>query len=87
MGGTKGAAMAREELTEQELLKVLNRELSAFDTCSDCRFTSIQRTIGADETGCNWSYANLRCSGQPADVCRSAADHVISAARGRFNVA
>jgi len=78
--------MARQELTEQDLLKALNGELSAFDTCADCRFTSIQKTRGTDETGCNWSGANLRCSGQPADVCRSAADHVISGARAKFNV-
>jgi hypothetical protein len=76
----------RQVLTEQELLAALNKELSAFDTCTDCRFDSIQRIRGTDELGCNWSAANLRCSGQPADICRSAATHVLSAARAKFNV-
>ena len=78
--------MPRQELTQPDLLNALNKELAAYDTCADCRFTSISKTRDCDETGCNWSGANLRCSGQPADVCREAADRVIAAARERFNV-
>jgi hypothetical protein len=78
--------MARQELTEQALLNNLNQQLSAHDTCSDCRFTSIGRIRDTDESGCNWSQANLQCSGQPVAVCRQAADHVISTARAIFNL-
>lgn len=79
-------AMARQELTERELLAFLNQQLSAHDTCSDCRFTSIGQIRGADETGCNWSHVNLQCGGQPVAVCRQAADYVISAAREKYNL-
>ncbi len=78
--------MTRQVLTEQELLAALNKELSEFDGCADCRFTSVQRIRGVDELGCNWSAANLRCSGQPVDVCRNAADRVLSAARAKYSV-
>ena len=47
--------------------------------------TSIARLRGTDETGCNWSHANLQCSGQPAAVCRPAADRVVSVAREKYN--
>lgn len=78
--------MTRRELTEPELLNVLNRQLAAHDTCANCRFTSVSRLEGPDETGSNWSHVNLRCSGQPADVCRPAADHVISTAKEKYNL-
>lgn len=80
--------MARQELTERELLAILNEQLSTHDrhdTCAGCRFTSIARLRGTDETGCNWSHANLQCSGQPAAVCRPAADRVVSVAREKYN--
>ena len=78
--------MAREILSTDALLEVLNRELSRFDACNDCRFTSITRIRGTDEAGCNWSQANLRCSGQPTDVCQPAAAQVISQTKAKYNI-
>ena len=78
--------MPRQLISNDHLLDILNRELSNHDTCTDCRFTSITLLRGVDESGCNWSTANLRCSGQPAEVCLPAAGRVINTAKDRYNI-
>jgi len=78
--------MIRKLFTESELIAFLNAEIFKFDECKNCKFTSITRLDEEDADGCNWSSANLRCSGQPATVCASSADKVVSLARGKFNV-
>lgn len=73
-------------LSEDDLLHVLNTELSTKDECAGCKFTSVVRLKGTDKTGCNWSHANLRCSGQPVAVCHAAADRVISSTKDKYNI-
>ena len=78
--------MKRQILKIDELLDVLNDELSRFDTCVECRFKSIIPSGDLDETGCNWSHANLNCRGYPATVCEPAAARVMAEAKRRYNV-
>lgn len=78
--------MPRKMLSENDLLRVLNDEISTKDECAGCKFTSVVRLKDADETGCNWSHANLRCSGRPADVCCAVADRVISSTKDKYNI-
>lgn len=80
------------------LLEVMNRELARHDTCIECRFKSIIPLGDTDEFGCNWSHANLNCSGypaavgssaaicQPATYCQPVAARVIAEAKGKYNV-
>lgn len=90
--------MARQTLKIDRLLEIMNHELSRFDTCVECRFKSIVPREEVDETGCNWSHANLNCRGypaavgretalcQPSTVCEPVALRVISQAKGKYNV-
>ena len=69
--------MARQVVTEQELLHTLNQRLALRDQCSGCQFTSVVRLQGQAHDGRNWTTANLRCSGTPASVCAPAANAVV----------
>jgi hypothetical protein len=78
--------MQRKTVPEAELLKWINTELAKDDDCTDCRVTSVMRLRGVDVDGCNWSDANLRCSGRPVVLCQSEANDVIAQARSLFNI-
>ena len=56
----------RKVLTLDQLLEAMNRKLASCDTCNDCHFSTIVPLARYDETGCNWSHANLTCKGYPA---------------------
>ena len=64
--------MARHLLKIDKLLEIMNRKLVQHDTCMECRFNSIVPLGDADESGCNWSHANLNCKGYPATVSQPA---------------
>lgn len=78
--------MNRETLPDAELLGWLNSEIATHSGCDDCRFTSVTRLLENDDDGCNWSSANLRCSGGPVDPCRTVANAVLANARSHFNL-
>lgn len=69
-----------------ELLSWMNSQLSNYDECNDCAFTSIFELAEPDQDGCNWSVGNLRCSGAPAVVCTPVATMVARDARAKFNL-
>lgn len=77
--------MPRRTVSEVELLQWINAELAKDDDCTDCRVTSVVRGC-VDAQGCNWSSANLRCSGRPVVPCQSVANKVIAQARLLFNI-
>jgi len=88
----------RKLLTLDQLLEAMNRKLVGYDTCNGCRFSTIVPLEKDDETGCNWSHANLNCEGypvtlnqlsehcKPASVCQPKAARVIAGARQLYNV-
>jgi hypothetical protein len=88
--------MPRQTIKIDNLLEILNDELSNYDECIDCRFHSIIPRIAQDNSGCNWSHANLRghlaptgplmALSQPASACYPIAARVISKAREMYNV-
>lgn len=90
--------MARQTLKIDRLLELMNKELSRFDTCVECRFKSIVPREEVDESGCNWSHANLNCRGYPATVgreaaicrpstvCEPVALRVIAEAKDKYNI-
>lgn len=77
----------RQIVSEEELLKWLNAELSKYDECDDCRFTSVMRLRDTDVNGCNWSPPYLRCSGRSVEPCRGVASEIVAQAQARFNLA
>lgn len=90
--------MTRKLVTLDQLLEAMNSKLVCYDICSDCRFSTIVPLEGTDETGCNWSHANLNCKGYPATlgpssanclptaVCQPRAARVIAEAKQIYNV-
>jgi hypothetical protein len=78
--------MPRKTVSEVELLQWINAELAKNDDCVDCRVTSVMRLRDVDADGCNWSSANLRCSGRPVVLCQSVANEAIAQARLLFNI-
>ncbi len=78
--------MGRTVLSEEELILLLNGELSKHEECNDCHFIGIVKLRNYDEGGCNWSSVNLRCSGIPADICKPTADEIICEAKTKYNI-
>jgi len=90
--------MTRKILKIDKLLDLMNHELSRYDSCVECRFKSIMPLGGVDESGCNWSHANLNCRGypaavgqsislcQPSTVCQPIVARVIVEAKKKYNV-
>jgi len=76
---------ARQILSGHDLLMLLNFELSAYDECADCRFTSIRRSL-RDETGSNWRGAHLESGGGLTDAARDAASHVLDEVHEAYNL-
>ena len=88
----------RKLLTLDQLIEVMNNKLIRYNTCSECRFSTIVPLERHDETGCNWSHANLNCKGypvtlnqlsehcQPSSVCQPKAARVIAEAKQLYNV-
>ena len=74
----------REEVSEDELLTILNEELSKHAELRKCSFISIQRTE-PDKTGCNWSAA-VRSSGAPHYISAPVTGKIVSEARKKYNV-
>lgn len=78
--------MNLQKVSESELLEILNIELHRDGDHEGCWFTSVQPLSEIDENGCNWSSANLRCSGVSAATCKLDADQVVQEARAKYRL-
>ena len=76
----------RQVLSEHEVLMLLNFELSAYEECADCHFTSVKPAKAADETGCNWCNADLRVDGAATEAARKITRQVVDEVRDTYNV-
>ena len=76
---------ARQVLSEHDVLSLLNFELSAYEECADCHFTSI-RTAIRDETGSNWRGASLHGDGDVTDTARKISRQVLDEVHEAYNV-
>ena len=82
----KGKPSARDTVAAEWLEAHLNSEILKFESCSACEITGIMQLGPPDDAGCNWAYATLRCSGEPAALCRAIAERVIDEAKTKFNL-
>jgi hypothetical protein len=78
--------MEREELSEEELLILLNRELSKHNDMNQVVFSSIERLAEPDRTGCNWSMARVKSGRVPHHVVAPVTGQIVSEARKKYNV-
>jgi len=76
--------ITRKEVTEDELLEILNSELSKRAELKKCSFISIRRTK-PDGTGCNWS-AEVRSSGVPHHVSAPITGKIAADAKKKYNI-
>ena len=74
----------RKEVTEDELLEILNSELSKHAELKKCGFLSIQR-VEPDGTGCNWS-AEVRSRGVPHHVSAPIVGKIAAEAKKKYNL-
>lgn len=49
-----------QALSAKDLLALLNWELSAYEECNGCHFTSIRSMRDRDDTGTNWLDARVQ---------------------------
>ena len=75
---------AREEVTEDELLNILNSELYKHAELKKCSFISIQRSK-PDRTGCNWS-AEVKSKGVPHYVSAPITGKIAAEAKRKYNL-
>ena len=78
--------MERKEVSEGELLVLLNAELSKHNDMNKVSFVSIERLAEPDGTGSNWSKAIVRGGGAPHYVVAPVTGGIVSAARKKYNV-
>jgi hypothetical protein len=77
----------REFLSEHDALRLLNYELSAYEECMACHFTSVKRANAVDASGCNWRGADLQVDGTATETARRITKHVVDEVRGKYNLA
>lgn len=75
----------REILSAHDVLALLNFELSAYDECADCHFTSVKPSI-RDETGSNWRGASLHSDGPMTDAARRIGRQVFDEVHEAYNI-
>ncbi|MEN8258353.1 MAG: hypothetical protein ABFS09_10880 [Thermodesulfobacteriota bacterium] len=78
--------MERTLVTENELLAYLNKELEKAGHHEQCCFDYIIRLKIDDRTGCNWAYADMKCSGSQENACPPYAEKIVAGARAQFNL-
>ena len=78
--------MNRQLVDEEWLCNYLNTEILKHEECVDCNFSGIMMLRGTDESGCNWSFPYVSCSGKLSEVCSPIAQRVVAEAMKRFNL-
>ena len=74
----------RREVTEDELLNILNSELYNHAQLKKCSFISVKRSK-PDGTGCNWS-AEVRCSGVSHHISAPVTGKIAAEAKRKYNL-
>ncbi len=80
-------------VSEDELLAILNKELSRYDQCEGCNFNFPPvKLIHPDEAGCNWTTVGLyeACGGGLfgglSEICRPFAFSIVFDAKEKYNI-
>jgi hypothetical protein len=84
---THARIRARQNLSEHDVLTLLNFELSAYEECADCHFTSVKLSGVVDESGCNWRGADLQLDGATTAAAHTITKQVVDEVRETYNVA
>lgn len=80
------SALSRQELSQHDLLDLLNFELAAYDECAGCHFTSIRRMGARDDMGCNWLDARVQSDHKLGTQEHFIVRHVVEQTRKQYDV-
>ena len=79
--------MERKFISVEELLSILNSELSKYEEFKNCRFENPpMKLLIPDEDGCNWSTIQIRYEGVSAEAGRPIVERIIARARKKYNI-
>ncbi len=73
-------------LPAPDLIALLNWQLSAYEECEGCRFTSIRRMRDRDDAGTNWLDARLRADHRLGVAEQFIAQQIVAETRRQFDV-
>jgi hypothetical protein len=79
----------RQLVSANELLAILNEEMSKYEECEGCDFDRPPMKLATqDEDGCNWSTTGLhiRCGGAPSEISLPCAKKIVADARRKYNL-
>jgi len=79
--------MERKLVLVEELLSILNGELSKYEEFKNCRFENPpMKLLIPDEDGCNWSTIQIRYIGVSTDAGRPVVERIVAQARKKYNI-
>ena len=79
--------MDRRLVSVEELLSILNDELSKYEEFKDCRFENPpMKLLVPDEDGCNWSAIQIKYIGVSDEVGRPVVERIVAEARKKYNI-
>jgi len=79
--------MERILVSVEELLFILNDELSKYEEFRNCRFENPPtKLLIPDEDGCNWSTIHIRYKGVSTEVGRPVVERIVTQARKKYNI-
>jgi len=76
-----------QTLSTHDLIALLNWELSAYEECDGCRFTSIRSMRERDDAGTNWLDARLQADHRLAMAEQFIVRRIVEQTRRQFDVA
>jgi hypothetical protein len=82
---TKTLIRSREILGANDVVALLNFELSAYDECDGCHFTSVKPSI-RDESGSNWRGAAWHSDGPATEAARRISRQVLDEVHEAYNI-
>lgn len=79
--------MSMQTLPAADLVALLNWQLSAYEECEGCRFTSIRRMRDRDDAGANWLDARLQADHRLGVAEQFIVRQIVAETRRQFDVA
>lgn len=76
-----------QTLPAPDLIALLNWQLSAYEECEGCRFTSIRRMRDRDDAGTNWLDARLQADHRLGVAEQFIVQRIVAETRRQFDVA
>ena len=76
-----------QTLPAPDLIALLNWQLSAYEECEGCRFTSIRRMRDRDDAGTNWLDARLQADHRLGVAEQFIVQQIVAETRRQFDVA